>query len=193
MGMFDDIECKYTLPLPQDPKGFVGEVYFQTKNFECSLDKYQIREDGTLWIHRIEYEYPENYEFIPWTEISSHIKEKKSWWEPVNVTKNIRMYSYIFGENDYDYWIDYDVTFIDGKITKVNLEKFETHNNSQRKIRSEENSKKLKSWIEYTKTNRYKHIHKPYNLVIRFTFTFLNKLIDRIKTSLNILERLLII
>jgi hypothetical protein len=192
MGMFDDIECKYSLPLPEDPKGFVGEIYFQTKDLECCLDKYKIREDGTLWIHRIEYEYPENYDFIPWTEISSHIKEKKSWDEPVNITKNIRMYSYILGENEYDYWIDYDITFIDGKITKVNLEKFETHSNSQRKIREKENNLKLKAWMEYTKTNRYIYFHKPYNSVIRFTFRLLNKLIDRIKISLNKLERYLI-
>lgn len=190
--MFDDIECKYSLPLPEDPKGFVGEIYFQTKDLECCLDKYKIREDGTLWIHRIEYEYPENYDFIPWTEISSHIKEKKSWDEPVNITKNIRMYSYILGENEYDYWIDYDITFIDGKITKVNLEKFETHSNSQRKIREKENNLKLKAWMEYTKTNRYIYFHKPYNSVIRFTFRLLNKLIDRIKISLNKLERYLI-
>lgn len=45
MGMFDEIRCKFPLPL----LGANGLVY-QTKDTpEQFMDQYEIREDGTLW------------------------------------------------------------------------------------------------------------------------------------------------
>jgi len=45
MGMFDNIICKYKLPL----KG-ANRIKYQTKDTEAQfLDNYEIREDGTLW------------------------------------------------------------------------------------------------------------------------------------------------
>lgn len=188
MGMFDEIECKYPLPLPEDPKGFIGEKYFQTKDFDCALDKYIIREDGTLWIHKVEYEYPENYDFIPWTDVISEIKEKKSWLEPVKVTTSIRIYNHVRSEGEYDYWIQYNIKFADGIVNDVSLEKFDAYNNAERKRISEENIKRLKEWNKYTKTIWYKYIHRPYNYIIRFTFGILRKVINRIKISVDKIE-----
>ena len=56
MGMFDDIVCKYPLPFPEDTKGYIPNG-FQTKDLDCGLDSYEIREDGTLWLRCAEYEY----------------------------------------------------------------------------------------------------------------------------------------
>jgi hypothetical protein len=56
MGMFDDVVCKYPLPLPEDPKGYCNDKY-QTKDFDNAMDVYEIREDGTLWLRCAEYEY----------------------------------------------------------------------------------------------------------------------------------------
>ncbi len=45
MGMFDELTCKYPLPVV----GLEGRV-FQTKDTPSqSLDHYEIREDGSLW------------------------------------------------------------------------------------------------------------------------------------------------
>ena len=194
MGMFDDIECKYPLPLPEEPKGFTGEIYFQTKDLECCLDKYEIREDGTLWIHKVEYEYPDDVadENLSWGDITLKIKEKKSWWEPVNTTRTIKMYNSVYGDGEYDYWVVYEITFLDGKVTKTNLAKFEARLNAERKKDSEENIKRLKAWLEYTKTKRYRYIHKPYQSVIKFVFKKLIGCLDKTKTALFKLEMYLL-
>ena len=54
MGMYDDIVCKYPLPLPEDTKGYVPDR-FQTKDLENLLNLYEIREDGTLWLYECEH------------------------------------------------------------------------------------------------------------------------------------------
>ena len=53
MGMYDDIVCKYPLPLPEDTKGFVP-LRFQTKDLDNAFDCYEISEDGTLWLRECE-------------------------------------------------------------------------------------------------------------------------------------------
>ena len=57
MGLYDTIKCKYSLPMPDDPKGYSGSEYFQTKDLDCSLGYYEIREDGVLWAEHRETEY----------------------------------------------------------------------------------------------------------------------------------------
>jgi hypothetical protein len=46
MGMFDNVRCKLPLPWPE-AADFDAE--WQTKDLDCQLDLYEIREDGTLW------------------------------------------------------------------------------------------------------------------------------------------------
>ena len=53
MGMFDDITCEYPLPLPENQGELGGRNWrengFQTKDFDCAMDNYRIRADGSLW------------------------------------------------------------------------------------------------------------------------------------------------
>ena len=193
MGMFDDIECKYPLPQPENPRGFAGEIYFQTKDLECCLDKYEIREDGTFWLFNVEYEYPKDVDSMSLTEISAGIKTKRTWYEQINISKTIQMYSFIHGENDHDYWIQYDVTFADGKVNNVVISKFEATNNVERKKITEENLKKFKAWTEYTKTKRYKYIRKPYNTIIKSVFTTVISILDKIKAALINIQYFLLV
>ena len=44
MGMFDELTCRYPLPIEN-----AAERVFQTKDLECFMDHYEIRADGTLW------------------------------------------------------------------------------------------------------------------------------------------------
>ena len=45
MGMFDELKCKYPLPIDG-----LSERIFQTKDTDSQfLDCYEIREDGTFW------------------------------------------------------------------------------------------------------------------------------------------------
>ena len=48
--MFDDVMCE--LPMPGDPQP--KHLIFQTKDFECYMDTYTIKSDGTLWRSRSE-------------------------------------------------------------------------------------------------------------------------------------------
>jgi len=43
MGMFDDIQCDYPLPLPEYQRN-----HFQTKSLHCTLSRYRITKDGRL-------------------------------------------------------------------------------------------------------------------------------------------------
>lgn len=44
MGMFDYVDCEVPLPGLRSKMGNM-----QTKDFECSMSTYTIKEDGTLW------------------------------------------------------------------------------------------------------------------------------------------------
>lgn len=48
MGMFDDIRCHYPLPCDNLPAWVNKEHFFQTKDLECSLWRFEITEDGRL-------------------------------------------------------------------------------------------------------------------------------------------------
>ncbi len=50
MGMYDSIECKCWLPMPDEPKGYTGSHGFQTKDFDCALDIYIIDENGKMHV-----------------------------------------------------------------------------------------------------------------------------------------------
>lgn len=62
MGMFDDIKCKYPLPL-----NGANDLVYQTKDTPAQfLDKYEIREDGTLWHEN--YDIEDQSEAAFWKE-----------------------------------------------------------------------------------------------------------------------------
>lgn len=173
MGMFDNIVCKYPLPLPVDIKGYTGTEFFQTKDFNNALDSYEIREDGTLWLRKVEYEYldgNENGKSI--IDKLPVCKEKKSWWEPItNNTNTIRIYTYeTNNDGTYDYWIQYDVTFVDSKVTETKLVEFLPIDNSKRKKEHIEFLKFIKDRKKFESTLLYKFICRPYNNIIRFCF-----------------------
>lgn len=51
MGMYDELRCEYPLP-----DGIVQDKWFQTKSFDCALDRYTITRDGRLILHQVRYE-----------------------------------------------------------------------------------------------------------------------------------------
>ena len=168
MGMYDDIVCKYPLPLPEDTKGFVP-LRFQTKDLDNALDCYEIREDGTLWLRECEREYTDgNPKGKTWSEKIGSVKETKVWWTHVKLTKKINMYTYHQGENEYDYWVEFVVEFVDGIINKIELKKFNVTNNTERKENFRQHIEKLKERKEFESKLFYKLIGKPFNKTIWF-------------------------
>ena len=174
MGMYDDIVCKYPLPLPEDTKGF-HPYGFQTKDLDNALDCYEIREDGTLWLRECEREYTDgNPKGKTWSEKIGIVKETKVWWTHVKLTKTINMYTYQHGEGEYDYWVEFVIEFVDGVINKITLLKFDATDNVERKENDRQFIEGLKRRKEFESTLFFKLIGKPFNKTIWFITHFLN-------------------
>jgi hypothetical protein len=176
MGMYDDIVCKYPLPLPEDTKGYIPNG-FQTKDLDNALDCYEIRKDGTLWLRECEREYtegdPNGKTFF---EKFGMVKETKVWWTHVKTTSTIRMYDYNnYSDGPYDYWVEFEIVFIDGVIDKIKLIKFDAMDNTERK---EKHRKDVEYWTNRQKfkyTLFYRLIGKPYNKLITFICRTIHK------------------
>ena len=194
MGMYDNIVCKYPLPLPEDTKGYILES-FQTKDLDCGLDCYEIRDDGTLWLRECEREHidgdPNGKTF---SEKFGIIKEIKHWWTHVKTTTTIRMYDYNnYNDGPYDYWVEFEVIFIDGVIDKIKLIKFNATDNSKRKEDSKRHIEELKKNKQFESTNLYKLVIKPYNKIILFVTRQLSKFATLLLSVCYKIERKLIV
>ena len=192
MGMYDDIVCKYPLPFPEDTKGYIAES-FQTKDFDCGLDCYEIREDGTLWLRECEREYTEgNPNGKTFSEKFGMVKVTKDWWTHVKKTTTIRMYDYQNNDGGvYDYWVEFEVVFIDGVIDKIKLIKFEINDNTKRKELHKQHMDELKKQKVVESAMFYKLIIKPYNKIIRFICRLIYKFGSFLIAKVWKLERIL--
>lgn len=130
MGMFDDIRCKYPLPLPG-----ANDLAYQTKDTEHQyLDQYEIREDGTLW-HE-DYDTEDHSDRAKWKathpgeeppkELSDALSafcgcmtRVNKRWEKVMFTGEIGFYTTL-GE-DHSGWIEWSADFIDGELKSIVL------------------------------------------------------------------------
>jgi hypothetical protein len=166
MGMFDDINCKYPLPMPAAPQGYTGSVDFQTKSLNNALDKFEIREDGTLWILNVTYETTDD-QMLPF-------KIKDTHWVPHNITQTIEIHDYISStKKGLDYSIEYQITIIDGKVQKVDLTRFVARDNSYRLEQQRVHTELMKQRWAFESTLVYRIIFRPYNEIIRFVFKHL--------------------
>ena len=191
MGMFDDIVCKYPLPLPEDTKGF-HPCGFQTKDLDNALDCYEIREDGTIWLRECEREYtdgdPNGKTFL---EKFGIVKETKVWWTQVKLTKTINMYTYQHGDGQYDYWVEFVIEFVDGVLNKIELKKFDAKDNTKRKEDFELHIEEIKKRKRFESTLFYKLIGKPLNKCSLFIAAILYAVGEFLtKLSWTIIEKL---
>jgi hypothetical protein len=180
--------------LPEDTKGYIAES-FQTKDLDCGLDSYEIREDGTLWLRECEREYTEgNPNGKTFFEKFGMVKETKVWWTHVKTTTTIRMYDYNnYNDGPYDYWVEFEIVFIDGVIDKIKLIKFEATDNTKRKEDSKRFIEELKKNKQFESTNLYKLVIKPYNKIIRFVTRQLSKFATLLLSVCYKIERKLMV
>lgn len=189
--MFDDFVVECNLPMPENPQGYSGTKFFQTKDLDCALDLYKIKSDGTVWIKKTKGEWiGGNPKAKSFSERFGHFKLEKEWEEFYNHTFEVDLCGYVISEDGpYDYWIDYRISFVDGIVNKINLKKFEARDNSSRKRINKETMRKLQQWSEYQKTFRYKYFYKYYDRFINFSFKRLASVIDFVKDKTFKLER----
>lgn len=138
MGMFDDIRCKYPLPVEG-----ANDLAYQTKDTpEQFLDQYEIREDGTLW--REDYDIEDHSERAKWIaanpgkeppEEMNHLLSMcgcmarvNKQWKPVVLTGEVAFYAMysicggrITNANARDGWLEWSAYFVDGKLNQIHL------------------------------------------------------------------------
>lgn len=101
MGMYDNLWCRRLLP-----DGLDGNEYtFQTKDLECCLFQYEIREDGLL----VQYEVDED------GEINRSVPPRL-----IDYHGYIKFYHGITNKTTYDVeWHEYAAKFTDGKLVEI--------------------------------------------------------------------------
>lgn len=133
MGMFDNIRCKFPLPLPE-----FQENDFQTKdtpNQYC--DQYEIREDGTLWVEK--YDTEDKSKAGAWlrdnpgkthTDLPAELsgisamcgcmsRVHKRWVKLEDFHGDIEFYNAIGKQGTG--WIEFRARFTNGKLSKLEL------------------------------------------------------------------------
>jgi len=111
MGLFDEITCRYPLPL----EGANALVY-QTKDTpEQWIDRYEIREDGTLWHEAYDVEDRSDPGKEGLSRLIGSRARMNQRWEPVRLTGEIRFYT------DKPRWIEWSAYFVNGVLNQVHL------------------------------------------------------------------------
>jgi hypothetical protein len=167
---------------------------FQTKDLENILEDYEIREDGSLWIRRTESEYVEgDKKAKSLIDRLGHMKLIKEWWEPTKFTGVIEFYNSIGFDGEvyrdsyeYDYFIEYIVTFVDGQITTIGLLKFQGTNNAERKKRDAEFKEETR--LEKILWDKWymKYLYRHYDNAVSWIFRKWNRLSQKLPPSYRI-------
>lgn len=134
MGMFDDIKCKYPLPVAG-----ANALAYQTKDTpEQWCDLYEIREDGTLWHEAYDTEDQSDaakwkaanpgHELPPemkgWKEFCGCMARVNKRWEQVaDFTGELRFYTTL-PPRDCG-WIEWSAYFERGNVVRLNLVRHE--------------------------------------------------------------------
>lgn len=127
--MFDDITCRYPLPVEG-----ANALSYQTKDTPAQmLDLYEIREDGTLW-HEA-YDIEDRSERGAW--LKAHPGEPEpEWsllqlggccakvnrrWEFEPMTGEVRFYDMLEKPHSKSGWIEFSAYFVNGALKHLEL------------------------------------------------------------------------
>lgn len=122
MGMYDRLTCAYPIPLHPDIAELVDttKMDFQTKDLECDLDDYEIREDGTLWRQDYDTEDrsdPNAVGFMRFCGCATRVN--KRWVPCTDVTGEVCGYDSI--GPDRQGWLEFSAYFVKGEIKSMNV------------------------------------------------------------------------
>ena len=165
MGMFDIIQCSDAMPFNDDMAALglnVRDWSFQTKDLDNCMSEYVLQDDIL---------YERKYKETKWIEPDAdckfgHMEYTGEYIEDTKYHGVVNMYDYrqdVFG---WDCWIEYAVTFTDGKVTNTVLTKFTRENSELREQKEETLNIRLEAaaakwynkYIFYTP--RYRFIRK---------------------------------
>lgn len=110
MGMFDEIRCKFPLPV----KG-ANDLLFQTKDTEPQmLDLFEIRADGTLWHQEYDVEDRSDPKAKGFARMCGCMTRVNKRWVRDRKTQTICFYTYQ-GKN-HEGWIEFKAEFVRGRL-----------------------------------------------------------------------------
>lgn len=88
-----------------------------------------------------------------------HMEEKSSQELLINDigTNTINVYNY-FPKENYDYWVEFSLIFIDNKLNKIEVKEFREEKNDERKVRDLELRELMRKSVEFNNSFRGKVI-----------------------------------
>ena len=117
MGMFDEIKCKYPLPV----KG-ANKLLYQTKDTDAQImDLYEIRKDGTLWHEIYDIEDKSNPKAKGYLRLAGCMTRVNKQWKQEDITGEIRFYTSTCKKHDK--WLEFSEYFVDGKLNQIHKTK----------------------------------------------------------------------
>jgi hypothetical protein len=168
MGMFDNLTCKYPLPLTSEIEQLAPDwtsVVFQTKDLDNSLAYYEIREDGFLYHEKITYEYvrytDEELKTIkpkPWSIFKETIITGRT-IDKVDHHGRINFYESFRYSADEDIWVEFVVYFSYGKLDKIEL--LPTSKSRSRDLCNQDWAESMAAY-QKSKWYRFKQAVSPY-------------------------------
>lgn len=128
MGMFDNIECNYPLPLSKELielEDFnIYGVEFQTKSFENLMELYIITEEGELFRKKVEYKWVDDEDaFLKgFMEATKEELVKEDFHGIVDFYCYENFRKEVNGKvKETSVSVDYRAKFIDGKLVSIDL------------------------------------------------------------------------
>jgi hypothetical protein len=191
MGLFDNIRCKYKLPMPDDLMELrdfkFNEEVFQTKDLECAMDFYVIEEDGTLWHEEYDTEDRSNPNAKGFERfIGCATKVNQRMVRMRDYTGKILLYSFItFSERSTlnlknDYWVEWSLVFVDGVVKTAKLERFYGTDNTEQRKRNAEMHEEFRKHKELHSCWYMRYGYHYYDRLIHYVFTQWRKLCNKL-------------
>lgn len=172
MGMFDNITWADSLPFSTEMEQLglaKNDFVFQTKDLDCAMAEYTVQ-GGKLFLKSY---YTE--EWVKGDPKAKSVRDRLGYIqrdgehmvEVAPATRTIYMYDFRYDVMDkWDCWIEYEVIFVDGKVTSTKLHKFEKTDNAERKLRDVEFREQMRqrSRVWY---NRFLFHTRPWRFISR--------------------------
>lgn len=152
MGMFDSLICHSPLPFPEEMptalRVFLQATEYQTKDLNCWMDHFELRENGTLWREEYDIEDHSDHTVEGLMRIAGcATKVNKRWKAAVDVFARITFYTSIGAE--YTGGIDFIAYIVDGRLYRpIELAEYRPEDPVEEVARAEYRKEWMKRLLE---------------------------------------------
>ena len=114
MGMFDELRCRYPLPVAG-----ANELVFQTKSLDCALDCYEIDAYGGLRHQEYDLEDHSDPTKTGLARLAGMATRVNQRWVPESLTGEVRFYGTTDGSWSGASWLEFSAYFVAGRLTEL--------------------------------------------------------------------------